>query len=43
MTDTDSDPVLCPECGWSGRRSALTETDDGVECPICAENIELVE
>ncbi|MFB6299094.1 MAG: hypothetical protein ABEH65_02415 [Halobacteriales archaeon] len=40
---TDSDPVLCPECGWSGVRSDLTEIDDEVECPVCAENIELVE
>lgn len=43
MTDTETDPVLCPECGWSGIQSDLVAVDDTLECPVCAENIELVD
>jgi endogenous inhibitor of DNA gyrase (YacG/DUF329 family) len=39
----DSDPFLCPACGWTGSREETIEFDDAVECPICAELVEFVE
>lgn len=38
-----SDPVLCPECGWTGTTDDL-ETIQGVEsCPVCDTDIEFVD
>lgn len=39
----DSDPFLCPACGWTGSRGETIEFDDAVECPICAELVEFIE
>ena len=38
----DSDPFLCPACGWTGNRKETVEFDDAVECPICAELVDRV-
>jgi hypothetical protein len=37
------DPVLCPECGWSGDRTDLVETPDVESCPVCDTDIEFVD
>lgn len=34
---TNSDPFLCPSCGWTGTRTEAVDFDDTIECPICAE------
>jgi predicted RNA-binding Zn-ribbon protein involved in translation (DUF1610 family) len=38
-----SDPVLCPECGWTGVEADLERTAAGYECPVCAEVVELID
>jgi predicted RNA-binding Zn-ribbon protein involved in translation (DUF1610 family) len=40
---TDSAPVLCPECGWTGQEVDLVFEDGDHQCPVCAEVIEFVE
>jgi uncharacterized protein (DUF983 family) len=36
-----SEPVLCPDCGWTG---TTDDFDDGVDqCPVCETNIEFVD
>lgn len=36
-------PVLCPECGWSGTDAALEQRDDVRACPVCDTDIEIIE
>jgi predicted RNA-binding Zn-ribbon protein involved in translation (DUF1610 family) len=36
----DSDPFLCPACGWTGDQAETVEFDHAIECPICAEFVE---
>jgi len=33
------EPLLCPDCGWTGTES---DTDDG-DCPVCSKTVEFVE
>jgi len=40
---TDSDPILCPECGWTGTADQRVRKDDQLQCPVCAETVEHVE
>lgn len=35
-----SDPILCPECGWTGKRQDL---EDDQQCPVCDEDIEFMD
>jgi predicted RNA-binding Zn-ribbon protein involved in translation (DUF1610 family) len=35
-------PVLCPDCGWTGTRSELDEGDEVHNCPVCDTDIEFV-
>lgn len=38
-----ADPVLCPDCGWSGSRDDL-DASAGVEsCPVCDTDVEFVD
>ena len=39
----DSDPILCPECGWTGTAEQQVRKDDQRQCPVCAETVEYVE
>lgn len=36
----NSDPFLCPECGWTGARVDTVDFDDAVKCPVCKELVE---
>ena len=38
-----SETLLCPECGWSGKRSELEVVDEERQCPVCAEVVEFVD
>lgn len=38
-----TDPVLCPECGWSGDRGELVEATDGSACPSCSYLVEILD
>jgi len=40
---TDTEPVLCPECGWTGTVDDLALDDGTRQCPVCAEAIEFIE
>jgi hypothetical protein len=33
------DPVLCPDCGWTGEETDL----DAGDCPVCATDVEVEE
>jgi len=35
-----TEPVLCPDCGWTGTKADLEE---GGNCPVCTQNIEFVD
>lgn len=37
------DPILCPECGWTGTQADLDSTEEATTCPACDTNIEFVE
>lgn len=39
----ESDPILCPECGWTGTADQRVHEDGQLQCPICAETFEYVE
>ena len=42
---TTQEPILCPDCGWSGTVSEL-ESDEGngtYQCPACDAEIKVVE
>jgi len=39
----ESDPILCPECGWTGTADQRVREDGQLQCPICAETFEYVE
>lgn len=39
---SDSDPILCPDCGWTGVSADLELVDDDYHCPICTRNIEKI-
>lgn len=34
-----AEPLLCPECGWSGTETKLEDGD----CPVCAASIEFID
>jgi predicted RNA-binding Zn-ribbon protein involved in translation (DUF1610 family) len=36
---TGRDPVLCPECGWTGQPSDLEAGEGRGACPVCGETI----
>ncbi|WP_353633574.1 hypothetical protein ABSL23_09700 [Halobacterium sp. NMX12-1] len=36
---TDSEPVQCPICGWTGHATDLDETPSGSACPTCGEPV----
>jgi len=38
-----SDPVFCPECGWTSERSALVVDGTAYACPVCAQVVEIVD
>jgi len=38
-----TEPVQCPECGWTGQDDDLVLSDGDRECPVCAGVIEFVE
>jgi hypothetical protein len=38
-----TEPVQCPECGWTGQEDDLARSDGDHECPVCAGVIEFVE
>lgn len=35
-----ADPIMCPECGWTGTEPDL---DAEQSCPVCATNVEFVD
>jgi len=37
------EPVMCPECGWTGTRSDLDRSEDVQQCPVCDTNVEFVD
>ena len=37
-----SEPILCPECGWTGTVEEAA-ADGAQRCPICETDIEIVE
>jgi len=40
---TDSESILCPECGWTGEVSDIDQSRTDVCCPICAEVVAIVD
>ena len=38
-----TEPVQCPECGWTGQEDDLALSDGDNECPVCAGVIAFVE
>lgn len=38
-----SDPVQCSSCGWTGDVEELVGDGAEAECPICSQDIEVVE
>jgi len=38
-----SDPVLCPECGWTGDRAELVANGEEYACPVYAQVVEIVD
>jgi len=37
------EPVMCPECGWTGTERDL-DVEAGVKkCPVCDTNVEFVD
>ncbi|WP_372909770.1 hypothetical protein [Salinigranum sp.] len=37
------DPVLCPDCGWTGHPTKLDDGGDARSCPLCSTDIEFVD
>ena len=37
------EPVMCPECGWTGTEQDLDATGDVHQCPICDTDVEIVD
>ncbi len=38
-----TEPVMCPECGWTGTERDL-DVEAGVkQCPVCDTNVEFVD
>lgn len=35
----DTEPYLCPDCGWTGREDDLDVGNDGRLCPACARSL----
>lgn len=33
------EPVLCPDCGWTGPATALERVDGESTCPVCGVTI----
>ncbi|QSG09833.1 hypothetical protein HSR122_2457 [Halapricum desulfuricans] len=42
-TPAMTEPVMCPECGWTGTEAELEHADGVEQCPVCDTNIEFVE
>jgi hypothetical protein len=38
-----ADPVMCPECGWTGTERDLDDPAGVQQCPVCDTNVEFVE
>ena len=36
---SDTNPVQCPVCGWTGHERDLDETTTGSACPTCGEAV----
>jgi RNA polymerase subunit RPABC4/transcription elongation factor Spt4 len=36
---TDSEPIQCPVCSWTGQHDDLDETADGTVCPVCHQTL----
>jgi hypothetical protein len=36
-------PVLCPDCGWTGQPTTLDDDGNSRSCPLCSTDIEFVE
>lgn len=43
MDMSTSDPVQCPSCGWTGDVEELVADGEEAECPICSQDIEVME
>lgn len=35
-----AEPIMCPECGWTGTEDAL---DADQQCPVCDTNVGFVD
>jgi DNA-directed RNA polymerase subunit RPC12/RpoP len=35
----ESDPYLCPTCGWTGNLTELNQSVGGYTCPVCEADI----
>lgn len=38
-----AEPVLCPDCGWTGTTEDFEDDPNQPRCPLCATDIEFVE
>ena len=39
----DQRPTQCPDCGWTGNLAALSVEDGVRSCPVCGDDIEIVD
>ncbi len=38
-----AEPVMCPECGWTGTQADLNQSESVQQCPVCDTNVEYIE
>jgi hypothetical protein len=38
-----NDLILCSDCGWSGKRSELTDAGETLQYPVCTQAVEIVD
>lgn len=38
-----SDTILCPDCGWTGNKFDMDDSEGVHSCPICDTDIEFVD
>jgi len=42
-TTDGTEPTQCPDCGWTGTRSELAVSGGTRSCPVCGDDIEIVD